>query len=458
MDGSSILEGYTALAAKDLKKAHGTFRGILDETKDKKTRYDALIGLAITYRELGESKEAIDTLKKAVESYPTPKEALYDLGNLYEEMEQHALAIQNFDLAIAMDPNFTDAYINRGVAWFNMTKYDQGLRDFRNALENDPRSSRALSNAGITYLEEKKYEKAIDFFDRSLEEDPENIHSLCGKGLALFYMDQYDESIICFDAAISINPDFYLANYYKGHILKKLDLIEEAEEAILEALDSREEYALAWFELGEIYRSKGDDQRALGAYDKAIKYQGDSFEEALYQKGRMLNKKGDHRGAVACYKRICKKNPYIPDVWLQMGISLAKLEGQQNRSMAALKNAFLLDQSDPEIVYNLAVGHIRNGDKERALKALTDGMERFQDPKNGVLLARLLYETGSYNEAIITSEEVTSKDQNHPEAWLIMGRAYGSLGKSEEYKQCLRKYLHIRPDDTKVKREMERIS
>lgn len=458
MNEATIPGGYEALGDKDLKKAHDIFRVIMKDPEDKIELYQSLVGLSITYRELGQLEDAIDTSKKAVKSNSSPKEALFNLGNFYEEQGEHALAIQNYDLAITIDPNFADAYVNRGVAWYNLEKNEQAKRDFKNGLDNKRDSSRAMANMGVSYLKEDKYEKAIDYFDRSLEEDPENIHSLCGKGLALFNMDQYDESIICFDAALSINPDFYIANYYKGHIMKKLDLLDEAEEAILEALESREGYALAWFELGEIYRSRNEDKQALEAYNKAIKYQGDQFEEALFQKGKILEKKGDMRGAVDSFKKICKVNPYIPKVWVEMGIALSQMQGRREKAVSSLNNALYLKPSDSDAAYHLAKIYIETGKVKNALKILNETMERNPDPRIGLLLSKTYLGLERFNDAINTSDDVLSQNPNLAESWLIMGRSYSRLGKDEEYKQCLRKYLHIVPEDTKVKRELEDVS
>ncbi|MBN1538749.1 MAG: tetratricopeptide repeat protein [Candidatus Thermoplasmatota archaeon] len=454
MTDGSIIEGYRALKTKDLKTAHRIFRSIIGSSADRQNTDDALLGLSITYRELGELDDAIDVAKKVVGSHTDRKIALFDLGNYYEEVGQHALAIQNYDLSITCDPDFSDAYINRGIAWYNLGKMEHARRDFKNGLDIDKRSSRAMANLGIVLLEEKKYEKAIDLFDRSLEEDPENIHALCGKGLALFNLDRYDDSIICFDAALSINPDFYIANYYKGHILKKLDLLEEAEEAINEAIGSRDNYALAWFELGEIYRSRKEDKKALQSYDRAIKIHGDQFEEALFQKGSLLMRSGDLHGAVDSFRKICKSNPYIPVVWIEMGVALSRMKGRKEKAVSALKNALYLKPSDPDASFHLAGLYIEDGQPEKALPVLKKALSFGVDPRIGSLLARTYIMLRMYKEAISAADDVVTKDPDHPEAWLLMGRAYNSLGRTEEYKQCLRKYLHLVPDDDGVRKEL----
>ncbi len=457
MTDPSLLKGYGALRIKNLKKAHEHFSALQRRTEDPKDRYAALIGLALTNRELGNIERSVELLKKATRTVGEPKEALFNLGNLYEEMGDHALAIQNYDIVISMDPDFHEAYLNRGVAWYNMQKYTEGMNDFKNSITSGKKRSRSLANIGISLLEQEKFESAIDHFDRSLEIDHENIHSLCGKGLALFSMDRYDESIICFDASISINPDFYIAHYYKGHILRGLDLLDEAEEAIKEAIDVREEYPLAWFELGEIHRSKGDRKGAIRAYDKAIRYHQGTYEEALFEKAR-IHLEMDQMGlAVKSLKRICKINPHVGKVWLEMSKALMKKKGEEDAALKSLNNAYILIPSNVEVINLLSRQLIKKRNIKKAMNVLLAGMESSPDPENGLLLAALQRETGNPSDAIITCEEILSIDPERIDAWLIMGRSYGALDKMEEYKQCLRKYIHKRPDDITIEKEMDSI-
>jgi len=270
-------------------------------------------------------------------------------------------------------------------------------------------------------------------------------------------MDQYDESMICFDAASSINPEFYIAHYYKGHIMRGLDLLEEAEESIMNALKIRNEYPLAWFELGEIYYSRNDLEKALDAFENASRFQHGTYEEALFQKAMIYMEKGDNISAVKDLKKICRTNPGVGKVWLGMAKALLGMKNKEEAATKALNNAFFLMPSHKEVINLLSKQLIKEKKFSKAKKILLQGMENEPDPENGILLSTLQKESGEYTDAIITAEEVLSMDSQRKDAWLIMGRSYGKLGKIEEYKQCLRKYLHMDPDNRKIELEMDSI-
>jgi tetratricopeptide (TPR) repeat protein len=331
------------------------------------------------------------------------------------------------------------------------------MRDFKNALSSQKGSSQFLCNLGMAFLADKKYEKAIDNFDRSLLSDETNIRSLCGKGLALYYLDRYDDSMICFDAAISLQPEFYIAYYYKGVILKKLDLLDEAEESLKQALDVRQNFPLSWFELGEVRAAKGNIEWALDAYDRAVKAHPGTYEEALFKKGKALFQLGRMGEAFDCYRKILVKNGYVPSVWLEMGKTLLQMEGMEEKVIPVLKNSLTLDPFQKETALILSSEYRRRKEPLRSYEVLKKVMDSHPDPVIGAALSDVLFTLGRYKDCIDIAELTLSLDPESLRTLIPMGRSYGKLGKSEEYRQCLRRYLHKFPNDKVVEAEIRDI-
>ncbi len=456
MNDTKVLDGFVALEEMRLKDSFNIFHDIIKGENGPTRKYEALIGLALTHRGLGDVDESIDLLNKAVELIDDPIEAYYDLGNLYEEIGDHMMAIQYFDKALSIDSDHMESYLNRGVSWYNMDEIDSAIKDFKNAQKLSKYSTLSITNKGICYLDMSRYEKAIDVFDRTLEMDHRNIHALLGKGLALYNMDRYDESIICFDAALSINPGFYIAHYFKGTILKKLDLPKEAIEAFNKAVEVKNDYSPAWFELGEIMAQSGDQDGALDAYEKSIESSRVFFEEAMFKKGKLLlDMEHDISGAIKVFKTICKRNPYVPKVWYELGRALSMSKGKTKKSIDALQNVLNLDPDNSEAIKILAIQYIEVGKEDKALNLLKKGMMKNPSSENQLLISDIHMDMGQPKKAILAAEEALSIDPLNSHAWLIMGRAYGKINRIEEYKQCLRKYLNSNPNDVEVQEELE---
>jgi tetratricopeptide (TPR) repeat protein len=459
MSQLNISMGYDLLEAREYQKALEVFRTINSRAKMPRTRIDALIGMCLAHRDSGDTNGALGMAAKALEMDPKNPVANYNIGNLYEEMGQHALAIQHYDMVIVADPSNKESYNNRGVAWYHAGKIKEAANDFKNALKIDPDYIKALINAGMCHLEDSKYESAIDSFDVALKQDSENVHALLGKGLALYYLDRYDDSIICFEAATSIKRDFYIAHYHKATILRKLDLLNDAEAAISESISIRKDYPQGHFELGNIRKAKGDIKGALEAYGKAESTGKGDNEEVLYEIGRIyLYELDEPQIALSYFKRIIRKNPDIAKVWYESGIAFSKDPASLDKAKYSLENAIHLGLDNLETKRALAEVSYELKDLRAAMEILEEITDNYPDAISHLMKAKIELSSREYSDAIDSSEQALSLDSNLHEALLIMGKSYNSLGKVEEYKQCLRRYINSNPNDDDVRKELELMS
>ena len=200
-------------------------------------------------------------------------------------------------------------------------------------------------------------------------------------------------------------------------------------------------------------------KEAIIEYDKAIEYYHGIFEKAYFEKGKiLLYEMKDYKGAILAFRTICEKNPYISQVWYEMAVALSNIPGNDERAISALGNSIHLNPDNSSAVYLMASLLEKTGDQKRALGILKQGMERNPSGMNSYLLSRILYEVGRYKDSIISAEDAISLDQNLFDAWIVMGRAYGKLGKNEEYMQCLRRYLNFNSNDAQISEELRNIT
>ena len=90
----------------------------------------------IEYSNLGNDRQAIEDLNRAIEIKPGYAEAYYNKGNVYIKLlGQYKIAIDNFNEAIRLKPDFTKAYGNRGVAYFMQGDNLLGCYDVQKVCE-----------------------------------------------------------------------------------------------------------------------------------------------------------------------------------------------------------------------------------------------------------------------------------------------------------------------------------
>lgn len=459
MNDEDLNKGYSSLRKGDLQGAYKSFRLICSSTKDPDKRKASLIGLSLVHRAEGNFDRAIDLTLKLCHEFPGDFIVHYDLGNLYLETGQNALAVQSYDKAIDICGPRIDFHINRGIAWFRGGNNQMALKDIKNALEMDPLNECALINAGMVHFVSGRYESAIDFFDIALEHNDRHPKALLGKGLSLYHLDMYDESMICLDAALTIDPDFHMAHYYKGKILHKLDLLDESAESIKRSISIENDHSPSYFELALVYMDMKDSDAAIGSFSSVVARGGPMTKDALVQIGRIyLYDKKSPKEALKHFKKAVKLDPEDAEIWAHSGIAFRGIEKGLDRARSALEKARSIGSDDLRSGLELSEVYLEMGEDEKAKDLLEFLTDRYQDPRSYLLKAYAEYSLGMFKDCIDSSESSLRLDQNNLQAYIIMGRCYGKLGRIEEYRQCLRKYLHSDPDNKKAIEELSSIS
>ena len=113
-------------------------------------------------------------------------------------------------------------------------KVEEGVKCFENILEKDPNNLMALNNLGVISFELGNAQSAETFILKALEVDPKFMHALLNIA------------------------DIYISS---GHI-------DTAAEYLQKALDIDNQNPSLWKTIGDLYKKIGQEQEALGAYNK----------------------------------------------------------------------------------------------------------------------------------------------------------------------------------------------
>lgn len=130
--------------------------------------------------------------------------------------------------------------------------------------------------------------------------------------------------------------------------VKKLD---EAAAMLQDALKSDPNYprflelkdflAVAYSTRGLAYHNKGDHNRAIADFNKAIKIQPNSAK-AYLGRGLTYHKKGEYAQAIADCNKAIKNNPNLAEAYSVRGLAYYK-KGDYNWAIADLKKALEID-------------------------------------------------------------------------------------------------------------------
>ena len=172
---------------KDYKSAISTYLNINPPT------VNTMLGVASSYQELGETQNAIEYYKKALDLKPLDSDIAYYIGALYSELE---------------DYNNAKIYLTKSVTFNkNNTQASQFLASINEA------DNANLLNDAIAMYEANKIDESLAKFNQLLSKDPKNAYALYYRGMIYDSKEKRNEAIADLKKAYDLNKDFTICNY-----------------------------------------------------------------------------------------------------------------------------------------------------------------------------------------------------------------------------------------------------
>ena len=124
------------------------------------------------------------------------------------------------------------------------------------------------------------------------------------------------------------------------------------------------ESAVNYFNIAYSFGEKGDYEKAIENYDKALELNS-NFEEAWYNKGFNLGELERHAEAIKCYDKAIDLNPNYEKAWHNKGVDLGKLE-RHEEAIECFGNAIELNPNYEKAWYGKGVNLEKLGRKDEA--------------------------------------------------------------------------------------------
>ena len=194
--------------------------------------------------------------------------------------EQTLNAISYKDTEPVLDD--VKAFNNRARAYVKLEKYKNAIADLDKSVKLDPNNSKTHALRSFVYVRMEKYEKAILESNEAIELNHLNPTPFNNRGFAYKRLGIYNQAILDFNRAIKIEQDdLYYAN--AGDTYRLMDKHNEAIKYYKKAINVTPTKYSYTNDLGDIYKSLGDMDRACKEWKKAhdIKF-GNSLQYLVY--------------------------------------------------------------------------------------------------------------------------------------------------------------------------------
>lgn len=338
---------------------------------------DALISLAASAAQLGETQAAMEYSRKALEVEPGSAKAHNALGALNlakaTSLENLANAESSFRKAITLDPGLLTARMNLARLYVFTGRPAAATQEYESVIEAQPENVSAHAELARAYLLADHLDKATRAAERTAELAPRShiSHNILGEMYAR--RKEMDRALKEFGVSVSLEPTYAIAYKNMGSVYLMQGLLDKAIAGYQEALSYRPNYGEAYSGLGDAYMLKGMTEEAATEYRKALEILPVSalvsvpaYNNLAYIYAEVESNLDE---ALSLSQKAKQLAPGHPDVADTIGWIYYKME-RYDEAATNLEDAIKGAPENPIIRYHLGAAYYRLGAKDEALAEL----------------------------------------------------------------------------------------
>ncbi|MDR1312170.1 MAG: tetratricopeptide repeat protein [Deltaproteobacteria bacterium] len=215
----------------------------------------AIINVGLVAIRTGDYAKALQTLQEAERLAPANADVKHHLGRTFYQLNDMDKAVGFYLEALALDPTKTDIHNNLGLAYLNKKEYDKARAEFQVCIDDLTYSNANMSRYNMGLLEE-------------------------ASGAPDKAADQYHQIIASAGQTPAAGPAYYRLAYLDY----QKALFREAVDYLTAAVRQNQDFADAFFLLGECYEKLGMKDEAAEAYGRCVVIDASSLRGVEAQK------------------------------------------------------------------------------------------------------------------------------------------------------------------------------
>ena len=243
--------------------------------------------------------------------------------------------------------------------------------------------------------------------------------------------------------ALALQPDYGEAGLLLADLLLSTQQMEEADTLIRSLPERFPEMPRCFLRRGKYLAERGDHQAAQKDIAKAMGQDADAL--ALYEAGQFMMSIGDEEAGSEAMQRSVERRCCEPFLYEQLGVYRAN-EGQEVAAVLLWERALEIDPSLHGILANLALGHHRLGNDDRAdalfAQAAEKAPEHFATHYN---LGLYYQDLRSWDLAVGHLSKAIEMRPNFPVLHLNKGLCLLRIGRNRDAKDALKEASRLDP-------------
>lgn len=227
--------------------------------------------LGWTEERIGNTREAVQALRHAVELEPDREDHYLDLSTICLDHEGgDDLAGEIVDIGLQKIPNSYHLLVQRGVIFEKRGRHADALRCFEAALRLHPSDPLALLSLGIAHWQANELREAVTAFSEGTRRFPADYRFFYFYGLTSQKLIEvsgggaagFESARTALQRSIALNPEFPYSHFILGKIWAKTGQTQQAQKEFERTVSLNPNHVEVKYWLSKIYRQSGRNKEA----------------------------------------------------------------------------------------------------------------------------------------------------------------------------------------------------
>ncbi|CAL1547876.1 unnamed protein product [Lymnaea stagnalis] len=427
---------FCLLEGDKMDQADAQFNFVLNQSSNN---IPSLLGKACIAFNKKDYRGALAYYKKALRTNPTcPASVRLGMGHCFVKLNRLAKARMAFERSLQLDPNCVGALVGLAILELNSKTQESiknGVQLLSKAYTIDSSNPMVLNHLANHFFYKKDYQKvqhlALHAFHNT-ESEAMRAESTYQLARAFHVQEDYDQAF---------------QYYYQSTQFAPVNFV------------------LPFFGLGQMYIFRGDNDNAAQCFEKVLKAQPGNYE-TMKILGSLYASHGDQEKRDIAKQHMKKVTEQFPDdveAWIELAQIMEQTDVQGALSAYGTATRILKEKVEadipPEILNNVAALHFRLGNFEDARKYYEASLERSKtDAQHDETyysaisvtttynLARLYEALHEYDKADKFYRNILRDHPNYVDCYLRLGCIARDRGQIYEASDWFKEALQINQD------------
>ncbi len=401
-----------AVLARDFTLAENLFKSLLEKEPEN---IELLGELGTLYQKTGCDEKALSIYQQILDIDDKNLEAMNNLGSIYRKLKRYRESVSILEQGIIIDEHNIQLFYNLGFTYKEMEKYPGAIHCFEMVIAHSKDDVLAYNHLGSIYNLQGNYSKSIETLNRGLKVDPN--HPILHLNLAKAYeqVGNIDAASLEYEAALRSKPGWFEAIDGYADLLLSRDNAVHAQDLVGQALSLHPDSAGMHTKMGHVYS------------------QLDSYPEAQIQYNEALSLEPDNTEALSG----------LADAYESDGKVLEALHTMETYEKLSPEDVDMLRQ----YTHILLTSNKLASAYDKIQKVMEKNPE---DVKTLNLMGQYYICSGEDDMASECFKQIRSIDPSYVAYYKDGALRYDQMGDHAKAEEGLKKYLDVRPYDSRV--------